>query len=167
MNRLLLPLLVLLTALAAPAHAKLDFSAFPGTYKGAFQISAGASVGIGTLEARVMTNKSGKKLTIEIFGALAPPTAPANFISSFSLLQLRTNRTVTTNSVMLGYFELVPGASTFAGKKKTFTFTITGTTPFMATTTFVLRFSRKKMLITGTGNVGSTPVNLNFLGKKK
>lgn len=153
--------------MAAPAHAKLDFTAFPGTYTGSFDFSAGATVLTGTLTARVTTSKSGRKLTIEIVGAMAPPTSPTNFIASYSLLQLRTNRTVTTNSVMLGYFELVPGSSKFAGKTNKFTFTITGTNPFSATTSFNLKFSRKKMVITGTGNVGSTPVTLSFLGKKK
>ena len=119
----LLPLFVLLSALARPAEAMLDFSDFPGTYKGKYQLVADTTVIAGNLEARVMTNKSGKALTVEIFGPIALTGTPG-FIASYSLLKLKSNRKVTSLSSLIGYYQLLPVAAKFAGRKNRFTFVL-------------------------------------------
>ena len=166
MKRLLLPALVLLAALVCPAQAAVDFSDLEGVYTGNYQLDTTTPAFLnGTLTARVSTNKSGKRLTIEFYGALAQFGSPAS-VGIFNQLQLKSNRQVISNSVLIGFFQLFPGASKFTGNNGRFNFMLANTS-FNATTTYVLKFTKKRIVLTGTGTVSATPVNIVFKGKRK
>ena len=167
MKPLLLPIVALLAALARPSHAAIDFSQFSGFYIGNYRIATNSPDYTGQLTARVTTNKSGKRLTIELYGALTQSGTPGA-TSSFALLQLRSNRQVSSNSALIGFPTLFPAESTFAGRTKTFTFTLSNTTPFDTTVAYVLKFTKRRMILTGIGTAGgSIQILVDFAGTKK
>ena len=167
MRPFLLPILVLFTALATPAEAKVNFSDLPGTYTGAYQLVLGPTVLTGFLTVEVTANKSGKRLSFKLTGATSEASSPNVQLASFALLKLGPNHKVSSNSALIGFFQLLAANSTFTGSRGKFTFTLATTTPFVSTTTYLLKFSGKKLLLTGNGAAGASAVSIVFQGQKK
>lgn len=168
MKTLFVPLLLLLVALANMAEAAIDFSNYPGQYKGSYQIVAGPTTLKGVVTADVTLSKNGKTMTIEIYGQLRAPASPPVALPVYALLKLNTNRTVKSNSALIGYFQLIPTpVKKFTGQKNKFKFTLNASAPINAPVPYVLKFTKKKMSLRGSTIAGGQLITLKFKGNKK
>lgn len=164
MKTLLALAVVALVSLARPLPAATDFSEFAGTYKGNYQFVADSIVLSGKLEAVATPSKNGKSVTVVISGAASQ--GPQS-VASYAKIKLNSaNRKISMNSVLVGYYVLLPGNGKFTGKKNKLKFTVSEGS-LSATMSYVLKFTGKKLVLKGTGNAASTPITITFNGKKK
>ena len=171
MKRLLLPALLALAIPSQPARAAVDLSEHDGVYRGTYQLEINnAPSTMGFLTALVRTNPSGRRLMIELFGAVTPANGSTTPYPTYNLLQLKSNRQVFTNNILLGNIEDFHSAtSRFSGKSQRFTYTLTTAIPAI-TMTYILKFTKKRIVIRGTGTatgLGTVPVKILFQGKRK
>lgn len=162
MKSLRIALLLILTA--ASSFAAANFSGLEGTYKGKYSFNYTGSSFSGTLVAVVTVSENGNRLQLELYG---PISFMGQTIASYGKLKLLPNRKVSTNSVLFGYYVLLPDKSKFSGSKKTFKFTVASTGLANATMTYRLKFTGKGVVLSGKGPLSGSTLTINFKGTKK
>lgn len=166
MKRILLPVVVLLAAFVEPTLAKVDFSGLGGVFRGDYKLKFGSPDLSGRLTARIGVNNGGKRLVIQLYGALNPTNRRnAVPVASYTRLVLTTKRDVTCNSVFIGTNELRTAAkATFTSRNnKLFQFRlfIPGTSESVH---YNLWIRKNEIDLAGAGVGGR--YRIDFIGKR-
>jgi len=163
MKRLLALAVVSFVALTQPLRAAADFSKFEGTYQGNYSLVGSGMSYPGKLTAVVTPSKNGKAATVVLFGSV---TQGGVTIASYGKFTLKSNRKVSSNSVLLGYIALFPASAKYAGQKDTFKFTLSAAS-VGASVNYTLKFTGKKLVLKGSGTIAGSPLTISLNAKKK
>lgn len=165
MKPLLIAAFLVLLSVGQQARAAADFTDFEGTYQGSFKLTQGSNVFSGTVKAIVSPSQNGKAMTMEIFGSVQVP--PAGRLAMYSKLKFKANRTIVSSAAAVGYINMTKASSKYSGQKNKFSFKLSDNVLFNASFPYVLRFTKKRMILTCKTVVSGQALTIKFNGGKK
>jgi hypothetical protein len=145
--------------------APVDFSKLYGSYKCTYSVS-GSGTAFSSNSMRVTVTRQGSKALMQIAGPGAVPGSPGVSFALLGNLTFAPNRFVKTDDALLAFFIMVPASGHFTSAPGRFTFRFTEPTFLHSDITYTLRFSGRRISITGTGTSSGTPISLTLRGTR-
>ncbi|HVE17107.1 MAG TPA: hypothetical protein VNB29_10250 [Chthoniobacterales bacterium] len=175
MNRLCLSLATLFTAgsifTSSALAAKLDFTGYAGSYKATSIVVFGNTVLNGSnIQFDVAVPENGRQAKIKILGfGGAASNSGITYTSLLGNFTLTSQRRIVADNALLAFFVRLPATGRLSGSSKRLNFSlassVSGVGDFSAT--YTLRFTGKKIIITGTGTALGGPLSVQYIAKKK
>jgi hypothetical protein len=159
-----------LLTFSAPA-AKLDFTDYAGSYKATSTVVFGNTVLNGSnVQFDVTVPENGRKAKFKIIGfGGAASSGGTTYTSMLGNFTLTSQRKIVADNALLAFFVRLPATGRLSGTSNRLNFSLAGSVSGVGTfsATYTLRFTGKKIIITGTGTALGSPLSVQYIAKKK
>jgi hypothetical protein len=158
-------------AASASAHhaqaANLDLAKLAGHYRATYTLVVGSTTVSGKVDVNATPMNQGSKVKLTILGFAGISSTPGSYVLYGT--HILSKSSIKSNNALLAFYVQIPASARVTGSQTTARFTLANNTGFVGSSvsiSYTLKFTGRRLSIVGTGNLGSSPINISLVGQK-